>query len=309
MSIGSKTFPPTGTKTRADDFLRLVGGCAANAAVAIHRLGGRARLAAPLGGPAGPRPDRRQHPGAAWRRGSRCLAGVVRVDGAISSLSSILIDARWRTADRELPRSERSTPARPRESAARWSRAPMRVLIDNRFPRIRAADRACRRGAGHDRGARWRPADRLTDELLTAATHIVFSADGLRADRGHDDLAAALRERRAHAPMPSSPSPTGPNDMLWLEAGKLRAHADLSRRRPSTRSPPATSSTAPSRWRWPKARTSRPPCASRPPSPRSNAPDSAAVAGAPSRAEVEEFLSRWPHWPKIRLSIRIIFYI
>src|SRR5829696_4869062 len=46
-------FPKPGDKTRATEFLAIAGGCAANGAIAIRRLGGRARLAAPLGGPAG----------------------------------------------------------------------------------------------------------------------------------------------------------------------------------------------------------------------------------------------------------------
>ncbi|HEX2655678.1 MAG TPA: PfkB family carbohydrate kinase, partial [Xanthobacteraceae bacterium] len=46
-------FPQRDIKMRANAFLTTGGGCAANAAVAIARLGGRARLVAPLGGPAG----------------------------------------------------------------------------------------------------------------------------------------------------------------------------------------------------------------------------------------------------------------
>src|SRR5579862_6314440 len=42
-------FPTPGTKTRAEDFVVTGGGCAANAAVAIARLGGEARFAGPLG--------------------------------------------------------------------------------------------------------------------------------------------------------------------------------------------------------------------------------------------------------------------
>jgi sugar/nucleoside kinase (ribokinase family) len=46
-------FPQADGKARAHGFFAVNGGCAANAAVAIARLGGRAALAGPLGGPAG----------------------------------------------------------------------------------------------------------------------------------------------------------------------------------------------------------------------------------------------------------------
>jgi hypothetical protein len=46
-------FPEPDTKAAAQSFFVVNGGCAANAAVAVARLGGRAALAGPLGGPAG----------------------------------------------------------------------------------------------------------------------------------------------------------------------------------------------------------------------------------------------------------------
>ena len=46
-------FPQPDGKVQAKKFFVVNGGCAANAAVAIARLGGRAALAAPMGGPAG----------------------------------------------------------------------------------------------------------------------------------------------------------------------------------------------------------------------------------------------------------------
>src|SRR5262249_57143977 len=45
-------FPQPDGKTQAQGFFVVNGGCAANAAVAIARLGGRTALAGPLGGPA-----------------------------------------------------------------------------------------------------------------------------------------------------------------------------------------------------------------------------------------------------------------
>ena len=46
-------FPRKDGKVEAKEFFAVNGGCAANAAVAVARLGGRAVLAGPLGSPAG----------------------------------------------------------------------------------------------------------------------------------------------------------------------------------------------------------------------------------------------------------------
>src|SRR5271163_5003196 len=46
-------FPQADGKVQAKGFFRVNGGCAGNAALAIARLGGRAALAGPMGGPAG----------------------------------------------------------------------------------------------------------------------------------------------------------------------------------------------------------------------------------------------------------------
>src|ERR1700729_3032865 len=46
-------FPQADGKVQANGFFVVNGGCAANAAVAIARLGGHAALAGPMGGPAG----------------------------------------------------------------------------------------------------------------------------------------------------------------------------------------------------------------------------------------------------------------
>ncbi|MGA9007736.1 MAG: PfkB family carbohydrate kinase, partial [Xanthobacteraceae bacterium] len=46
-------FPEPDGKVQATGFFVVNGGCAANAAFAIARLGGRAALASPMGGPAG----------------------------------------------------------------------------------------------------------------------------------------------------------------------------------------------------------------------------------------------------------------
>src|SRR3954466_14434255 len=81
-------FPLPGTKTRARDFALVGGGCAANAAVAIARLGGHASLAAPLGGD----DVGDQIRAGLAAEGVDCRASV-RVAGATSPISAILVDA------------------------------------------------------------------------------------------------------------------------------------------------------------------------------------------------------------------------
>src|SRR5215469_7900960 len=86
-------FPIADTKGEAVEFVSVGGGCAANAAVAVARLGGRARFAGPLGGPPGKEAS-----------GDRILAGLahervdcaacVRVKGVPSSISAIVVNAR-----------------------------------------------------------------------------------------------------------------------------------------------------------------------------------------------------------------------
>src|SRR6266542_5991149 len=46
-------FPEPDGKAQAIDFMTVGGGCDANAAIAVARLGGNASFAGPLGGPAG----------------------------------------------------------------------------------------------------------------------------------------------------------------------------------------------------------------------------------------------------------------
>lgn len=210
-------FPAPGTKNRAQDFFSVLGGCAANAAVAVRRLDGRARVLAPLGGPAG-----RDLTGDSiltqLQREGIDVTTVVRADGAASSQSSILIDG---TGERLIVshRDPHLDGARLPDPARAIADADA-VLIDNRFPEfvLPVARAAVARGKivvlDGDKPTR------MTDELLVAATHIVFSADGLRAtaDTGDLTVALALAATRTGAIVAVT---DGPRDMLWLAGGAL----------------------------------------------------------------------------------------
>jgi sugar/nucleoside kinase (ribokinase family) len=212
------TFPVPGTKTRAQDFFSVLGGCAANAAIAVSRLGGRARVVSPLGGPSG-RDLTGDNVLAKLQHEKIDVAHVVRMDGAVSSRSSIFIDGhgeRTIVSYRD-PALERARPRDPADAIA----GADGVLVDNRFPEfvlpvVRAAV-----AEGEIVVLDGDKPMGLTDELLTLATHIVFSADGLRATAHTDDLATALRVVSGRTAALVAVT-QGAQDMLWLERRSLR---------------------------------------------------------------------------------------
>ena len=124
------------------NFSSVNGGCAANAAVAIARLGGRAALASPLGGPAG-EDDNGDRVLAALVRENVDISACQRVDGLATALSAIFIDAR---GDRTIVtyRDKRIAAVTPIDPEAIVAGADL-VLADNRLSAVRAAD--LRRGA------------------------------------------------------------------------------------------------------------------------------------------------------------------
>ena len=86
-------FPRADAKVEAAEFLAVGGGCAANAAVAIARLGGDASFAGPLGGPPGQEPISDRILAGLAREGVDC-AGCVRLDGVASGISAIFVNRR-----------------------------------------------------------------------------------------------------------------------------------------------------------------------------------------------------------------------
>jgi sugar/nucleoside kinase (ribokinase family) len=211
-------FPPPDGKVESDDFFVVNGGCAANAAMAIVRLGGRAALAGPLGGPAGADANGDRVLAALARERVDCN-GCQRIDGARTALSAIFLD---RSGERMIVtyRDERLAAAVPADPAAVVGSVDV-VLADNRFPAfVRPICSAAR--------ARGVPvvldADRPTqasDPLFGIATHIVFSSECLRASTGVDDLSEGLA--RIACSTPSFLAVTdGPRDVVWREGATSR---------------------------------------------------------------------------------------
>jgi sulfofructose kinase len=210
-------FPAANAKAQAAAFMSVVGGCAANAAVAIVRLGGKAQLAAALGAPADHIGDRIL--AALAREGVAC-PGIVRVKDANSTVSAILIDAQG-TRSIVSYCDERLFTAVADDPAALLAGVDA-VLADNWLPDLVVPICA----AARDRGL---PVIVDGDgpmaedaALVRLASHLVFSAEGLRAATGAPDLGVALRRIGKHAHGFVAVT-DGADDILWLEDESVRA--------------------------------------------------------------------------------------
>jgi sugar/nucleoside kinase (ribokinase family) len=210
-------FPNPDGKVQANGFFVVNGGCAANAAVAVARLGGRAALAGPMGGPAGEDGNGDRVLKALLRENVDCTA-CPRIDGLSTALSAIFINRR---GDRMIVtyRDDRIAATLPDDPEAVVAAADA-VLADNRYPAfVRPICAAARR--------RGRPVvldgDRPTaedDPLFRIATHVIFSSECLRETTGLADLGEGLRRiaRRTDAFLAVS---NGPDDVVYLAGGVL----------------------------------------------------------------------------------------
>jgi sugar/nucleoside kinase (ribokinase family) len=210
-------FPQPDGKTQAQSFFVVNGGCAANAAVAIARLGGRAALAGPLGGPAGEDQNGDRVLAALARDHVDC-SGCQRLAGVSTALSAIFIDAQ---GERMIVtyRDQRLAMTTPANPAAMVATADA-VLADNRYPDfVRPICTAAReRGLTVVLDAD-RPTD-LSEDLFRIATHVVFSSECLRATTGLDDLGEALA-RVAGTTQSFLAVTNGAQDVLWRDGETL----------------------------------------------------------------------------------------
>jgi sugar/nucleoside kinase (ribokinase family) len=209
-------FPGPQTKVRASEFVAIVGGCAANAAIAVARLGGRARLAAAVGAPGDPASE---HMVASFAREGVDCSGLLRITDTSAALSSIQVDHKGDRVivshcDKRLYAATVSDPAACLEGIDA-------VLADNWRPALATPICAAAHAAGLPLvvDADGVLADR--DALLQFGTHVIFSAEALRATSGADDLASALQRMRARTPAFLAVT-DGANDILWLDGSAVR---------------------------------------------------------------------------------------
>ncbi len=175
-------------KYHARDFQMVGGGCAATAAVAIVKLGGKARLAARVGDD--PIGDMIRQELADYGVG---VSRMRTYPGHRSSVSSVYVDA----AGERLIVNFRDTTL---PVSGSWLDDPLdpdiaAVLADSRWPQGAEAAFARARKAGIPAVL---DADSAMDgdTLIGAATHVAFSAHGLQMHAQTDDLDAALFEMR-----------------------------------------------------------------------------------------------------------------
>lgn len=207
-------FPAPGTKMRADDLVVTTGGCAANAAVAVARLGGTARFA----GPVGSDDASRRFVEALTRMGVES-SGALRVEGGSIPVSGIFIDSAGEKMVATL-HGRGLDHAEPPDAATLVADIDV-LLVDNRFPKFVLP--LCRAAV-----ARGIPvvldidkATQFGDPLFATASHCIFSSEALLATTGLTDAAAALLQM-----VPAIPGflavTNGPDDVLWIEHGRLQ---------------------------------------------------------------------------------------
>lgn len=214
-----EVFPAAGTKVQASDFVVTIGGQAGNASVAIARLGGNARYAGALGGD--------EDDIATWiaekLKAERVdCTHAVRVKGAMSSVSLILLDA---SGEKTIAtrRGEGLLSAVPADAEKAVDGVDA-VLLDNRYPTFMmpiveaATKRDIPRVLDLDRPA---PID---DPLLNASTHVVSSAEAMRGTTGEQDFGAALKKLgKMHKGFLAVT--VGSDGVYWLDNGAVR-HMD-----------------------------------------------------------------------------------
>jgi len=209
-------FPAPGTKVAASDFIVTGGGCAANAAVAVARLGGRAAFGGPLGGEGDAVSARIVAD--LEMEGIDC-GGVVRTAGATASVSLILLDAQGEKTI-ATRRGAGLGETLPKDADGLVADADA-VLVDNRFPEFVMA--VCRSAR-----ARNIPviidldqATRADDPLLALGSHVIASAEALGGTTGESDFDAALARLANHVGGFLAVT-DGANGVFWRADGALR---------------------------------------------------------------------------------------
>jgi sugar/nucleoside kinase (ribokinase family) len=205
-------LPPRGGKVRAEHFEELAGGNALNAAVGIARLGGAVLFAGPMGD-AAEKQDKFIFDQLAAEGIDH--TGVVHMDGLVTPISNIMID----------PSGERTivTFRHPGlwkvtlPDADTLLHGVSAVLTENRCAEF-VTDlcvEARRRGLPVIVDAD--QVMSLSEGLLRASSHMIFSAEALFATAGSEDAGQALRRIAAISPAFLGVT-QGAHGMTWLDA-------------------------------------------------------------------------------------------
>lgn len=212
-------FPDAGSKVQASEFLITSGGQAGNAAVAIARLGGKVSYSGALGGHDDEVANRIV---STLERENIDCRHAVRVPGAISSVSLIMIDA----AGEKMIATRRDqglSTALPADPAAMVGSVDA-VLLDNRYPDFMMPILQAARARDIPRVLDLDRATALDDALLTGCTHVIASAEATRGSTGLQDLGAALLKLGEHYQGFLAVT-DGPAGIYWRDGGAVR-HID-----------------------------------------------------------------------------------
>jgi sugar/nucleoside kinase (ribokinase family) len=209
-------FPAPGTKVSASDFIVTGGGCAANAALAVARLGGRAVFAGPLGGDDDAVSARIVAD--LEKEGIDCR-GVVRSAGATASVSLILVDAQGEKAI-ATRRGAGLGQTLPRDAEGLVSDADV-VLVDNRFPEFVTAVCRASRARGIPVVIDLDQATSADHPLLALGSHVIASAEALGGTTKGADFGKGLACLAEHVDGFLAVT-DGANGVYWREKGGLR---------------------------------------------------------------------------------------
>jgi sulfofructose kinase len=215
-------FPAPGTKAQASDFIITVGGQSGNAAIAVARLGARTHYAGALGD----KDDAIANAvlAALEREGINC-SGAVRLPGAMTSVSLIMIDKAGEKmiASRRGEGLMHATPADTRALVAGVDA----VLLDNRYPNFVMPILQAAKARGIPRVLDLDKEASLDDVLLTGSSHVISSTEALSGTTGLRDPAEGLLKLGAHVQGFLAVT-NGPDGVYWLDSGKIR-HMDAFR--------------------------------------------------------------------------------
>ncbi len=209
-------FPAPGTKVSASDHIITTGGCAANASIAAARLGGHVVFAGPFGSTKDTVSNRIIADLVA--EGIDC-SRIVRQEGATVSVSLILLD----------DAGEKSIATRrgamldgmsPKDVHALVANVDA-LLVDNCLPLF--VTPICRAAQTREIPIVIDLDMKTTvdDILLKLGSHVVASAEALRATTGVEDLGAGLAMMAEYCPRFLAVT-NGRNGVYWRENGTLR---------------------------------------------------------------------------------------
>ena len=220
LTFRVEAVPARGSKANATHLAEICGGNALNAAIAMARLGGRVAFAGPMGD------ARETSSGFILERMAAegiDATHIVRMRGATTPVSAITIDA---TGERTLTiyRDPALWTVNLPDADALLADCQA-VLIESRCGAfcIDLCTEARRRGipvvVGVDR------AMSLQDELLTAASHLLFASEQVQETAGITDDGEALKRLSALTPALLAAT-RGPQGTIWLnDAGALEETA------------------------------------------------------------------------------------